>query len=156
MGCDIASVAGGRVSTFLFTRPARVIKHFAEHARPAIGLGRRGANQSVQPQVAKIYARMIVQKFVGSLCGHSIDWSALATERRRSRSRRQKTMIQIRGRPATCVHRLVRPVADARSWTRSGRRHISGNALTHMPTLIGWLWSSAPVPPYVSPVPRFS
>ena len=31
-----------------------------------------------------------------------------ADERRRSRSRRQKNTIQIRGRPATCVHRLVR------------------------------------------------
>jgi hypothetical protein len=31
-----------------------------------------------------------------------------ATERWRSRSRRQKNMIQTRGRPATCVHRLVR------------------------------------------------
>jgi hypothetical protein len=34
---------------------------------------------------------------------------SLLGERWRSRSRRQKTMIQIRGRPATCVHRFVRP-----------------------------------------------
>jgi hypothetical protein len=33
----------------------------------------------------------------------------LLGERWRSRSRRQKTMIQIRGQPATCVHRFVRP-----------------------------------------------